>query len=293
MRGRWVRAGYAAAVFLLVVGVWELVKFAVPERGVSIGEQRILPRTGDGALPHVWAVVTVLGERDGSGTVGETLLRTAGFTLGLAFLALAIGTVVGVLLAVLMQRFAWVERGLLPYIIVSQTVPLIALAPLVAGWGGKIVIAGEPWRPWMSIAVIASYLAFFPVAVGMLRGLQAPSKASVELLHSYSAGWWETLVRLRFPAAVPHLLPALRLAAAASVIGAVVAEISTGTAGGIGRQIIVFAQQATGDAARLYAAVLAAALLGVVITAVVGLAERTLRRYSRPPGSADAVQSGR
>ncbi|WP_228832192.1 ABC transporter permease [Nocardia brasiliensis] len=293
MRGRWVRAGYAAAVFLLVVGVWELVKFAVPERGVSIGEQRILPRTGDGALPHVWAVVTVLGERDGSGTVGETLLRTAGFTLGLALLALAIGTVVGVLLAVLMQRFAWVERGLLPYIIVSQTVPLIALAPLVAGWGGKIVIAGEPWRPWMSIAVIASYLAFFPVAVGMLRGLQAPSKASVELLHSYSAGWWETLVRLRFPAAVPHLLPALRLAAAASVIGAVVAEISTGTAGGIGRQIIVFAQQATGDAARLYAAVLAAALLGVVITAVVGLAEWTLRRYSRPPGSADAVQSGR
>ncbi|WP_280406351.1 ABC transporter permease [Nocardia brasiliensis] len=293
MRGRWVRAGYAAAVFLLVVGVWELVKFAVPERGVSIGEQRILPRTGDGALPHVWAVVTVLGERDGSGTVGETLFRTAGFTLGLALLALAIGTVVGVLLAVLMQRFAWVERGLLPYIIVSQTVPLIALAPLVAGWGGKIVIAGEPWRPWMSIAVIASYLAFFPVAVGMLRGLQAPSKASVELLHSYSAGWWETLVRLRFPAAVPLLLPALRLAAAASVIGAVVAEISTGTAGGIGRQIIVFAQQATGDAARLYAAVLAAALLGVVITAVVGLAEWTLRRYSRPPGSADAVQSGR
>ncbi|WP_043683239.1 ABC transporter permease [Nocardia vulneris] len=293
MRGRWVRTGYAVAVFLLVVGVWELVKFAVPERGVSIGEQRILPRTGDGALPHVWSVVTVLGERDGTGTVGGTLLRTAGFTLGLALLALAIGAVVGVLLAVLMQRFAWVERGLLPYIIVSQTVPLIALAPLVAGWGGKIVIAGEPWRPWMSIAVIASYLAFFPVAVGMLRGLQAPSKASVELLHSYSAGWWETLVRLRFPAAVPHLLPALRLAAAASVIGAVVAEISTGTAGGIGRQIIVFAQQATGDAARLYAAVLAAALLGVVITAVVGLAEWTLRRYSRPPGSVDARKSGR
>ncbi|WP_338762011.1 ABC transporter permease subunit [Nocardia vulneris] len=293
MRGRWVRTGYAVAVFLLVVGVWELVKFAVPERGVSIGEQRILPRTGDGALPHVWSVVTVLGERDGAGTVGETLLRTAGFTLGLALLALAIGAVVGVLLAVLMQRFAWVERGLLPYIIVSQTVPLIALAPLVAGWGGKIVIAGEPWRPWMSIAVIASYLAFFPVAVGMLRGLQAPSKASVELLHSYSASWWETLVRLRFPAAVPHLLPALRLAAAASVIGAVVAEISTGTAGGIGRQIIVFAQQATGDAARLYAAVLAAALLGVVITAVVGLAEWTLRRYSRPPGSVDPRKSGR
>ncbi|MFC9439744.1 ABC transporter permease [Nocardia sp. NPDC057030] len=284
MRVRTARVVYAVTVLVLVLALWEVVKLVVPERGVSIGDQRILPRTGDGALPHVWSVVTVLGERDNSGTVGETLLRTAGFTFGLALLALLIGTVVGVALAILMQRFGWVERGLLPYIIVSQTVPLIALAPLVAGWGGKIVIAGEPWRPWMSIAVIASYLAFFPVAVGMLRGLQAPSKASVELLHSYSASWWETLVHLRFPTAVPHFLPALRLAAAASVIGAVVAEISTGTAGGIGRQIIVFAQQATGDASRLYAAVLAAALLGVAVTAVVGLAESALRRYSRPAG---------
>ncbi|MFI6042818.1 ABC transporter permease [Nocardia sp. NPDC051321] len=285
MRLRTARVVYAVTVLVLVLALWELVKLVVPERGVSIGDQRVLPRTGDGALPHVWSVVTVLGERDNSGTVGETLLRTAGFTFGLAMLALLIGTVVGVALAVLMQRFAWVERGLLPYIIVSQTVPLIALAPLVAGWGGKIVIAGEPWRPWMSIAVIASYLAFFPVAVGMLRGLQAPSKASVELLHSYSASWWETLVHLRLPSAVPHFLPALRLAAAASVIGAVVAEISTGTAGGIGRQIIVFAQQATGDAARLYAAVLAAALLGVAVTGIVGLAELGLRRYSRPAGA--------
>ncbi|MFQ6325213.1 ABC transporter permease [Nocardia sp. CWNU-33] len=279
------RAGYAIGVLVLVIGLWELVKFAVPEGGVSIGDQRVLPRTSDAALPHAWSVITVLGERDGSGTVGGTLLRTAGFTFELALLALLLGTVVGVALAVVMQRFAFVERGLLPYIIVSQTVPLIALAPLVAGWGGKIVIAGEPWRPWMSIAVIAAYLAFFPIAVGMLRGLQAPSKASVELLHSYSASWWKTLVHLRFPAAVPHFLPALRLAAAASVIGAVVAEISTGTAGGIGRQIIVFAQQATGDASRLYAAVFAAALLGVAITAVVGLAEFVLRRYSRPIGA--------
>lgn len=287
-RTRAARAGYAVGAFALVIGGWELVKVLVPEQGVSIGGQRVLPRTGDGALPHVWSVLAVLGEPDGTGTVGATLLRTAGFTLGLALLALLIGTVIGVALAVLMQRFSFVERGLLPYIVVSQTVPLIALAPLVAGWGGKIAIAGQPWRPWMSIAVIAAYLAFFPIAVGMLRGLQSPARASVELLHSYSASWWETLVRLRFPASVPYLLPALRLGAAASVIGAVVAEISTGTAGGIGRQIIVFAQQATGDAARLYAAVLAAALLGVVVTAVVAVIEFALRRYSRPPGARSA-----
>ncbi len=273
---------YPIAAFVLLVLGWELVKALVPANGVSIGEQRVLPRTSDGAMPHAWAVLTVLGEADGKATVGATLLRTGGFTLGLSLLALALGTLVGILLAIVMQRFAWVERGLLPYVIVSQTVPLIALAPLVAGWGGKFVIAGQPWKPWMSIVVIASYLVFFPVAIGTLRGLQAPAKASVELLHSCAAGWWATLRHLRLPAAVPHILPALRLGAAAAVIGAVVAEISTGTAGGIGRQIIVFSQQSTGNAARLYAAVLAAALLGVALTALVGVVELVLRRYSRP-----------
>ncbi|MFC9895651.1 ABC transporter permease [Nocardia sp. NPDC127579] len=285
MTARLVRVAYPVGALLLIVTVWELVKVLVPAQGVSIGAQRVLPRTTDAALPHVWSVLTVFGEADGKRTVGETLVRTAGFTFGLAMLALVIGTVVGVGLAVLMQRFAFVERGLLPYVVVSQTVPLIALAPLVAGWGGRISIAGEPWRPWMSIAVIAAYLAFFPVALGMLRGLQSAPGAAVELLHSYSASWWDTLVRLRFPAAIPHFLPALRLAAAASVIGAVVAEISTGTAGGIGRQIIVFSQQATGDASRLFAAVLAAALLGVAVTGVVTLIERALNRYNRPAGA--------
>ncbi|MEC3917181.1 ABC transporter permease [Nocardia sp. CDC160] len=279
---RVLRLLYPLAAFALVIAAWELVKALVPANGVSVGGQRVLPRTTDAALPHSWAVLTVLGERDGKTTVGATLLRTAGFTLELALLALGLGTVVGIALAVLMQRFSFVERGLLPYVIVSQTVPLIALAPLVAGWGGKINIAGQPWQPWMSIVVIASYLVFFPVAIGTLRGLQSPAKASVELLHSCAAGWWATLLHLRLPAAVPHILPALRLGAAASVIGSVVAEISTGTAGGIGRQIIVFSQQSTGNAARLYAAVIAAALLGVVLTGLVAALEGLLRRYARP-----------
>ncbi|MET9212807.1 MULTISPECIES: ABC transporter permease [unclassified Nocardia] len=286
-RARAARIGYAVAAFVSVAVIWELVKLLVPADGVRIGGVRVLPRTGDAALPHVWSVVTVLGEADGTGTVGTTLLRTAGFTLTLALLALLLGTVIGIALAVAMQRFGPLERGILPYVVLSQTVPLIALAPLVAAWGGKLAIGGQPWRPWMSIVVIAAYLAFFPVAIGMLRGLHAPSAASVELMRSCSAGWWATLTRLRFPAAVPSLMPALRLAAAAAVIGAVVAEISTGTAGGIGRQIIVFSQQATGDAARLYAAVIAAALLGVVLTGLVGLVELAVRRYNHPPGTGD------
>jgi NitT/TauT family transport system permease protein len=127
--------------------------------------------------------------------------------------------------------------------------------------------------------VISAYLAFFPIAVGMLRGLTSPAKADVELFHSMAAGWFTTLVRLRLPASVPHVVPAVRLAAAAAVVGAIVAEISTGTPGGIGRLIISYAQSATGDPSQMYAAILGAAGLGLVAAAAVGLLDVGLRRF--------------
>jgi NitT/TauT family transport system permease protein len=182
-------------------------------------------------------------------------------------------------LALVMLRFRLAERAILPYIVVSQTVPLIAIAPLVAGWGGKIAILGWAWQPWASVMVISSYLAFFPIAVGALRGLGSPPQADVELFHSLAAGWWSTLLRLRLPSAVPSLIPAIRLAAAAAVVGAIVAEISTGTRGGIGRLIIEYAQTATGDPSQMYAAILGAALLGLVAAGAVGLLDVALRRY--------------
>ncbi|MDJ0395761.1 ABC transporter permease subunit [Rhodococcus sp. G-MC3] len=278
------RPAMAVASVVLILLVWELVKVIVPTNGVSLGSVRVLPRTDDGALPHVWAVIGVLGDPEvnvaGARSVGAAILSSGTFTFGLAVTGFVLGAIVGLLLAIAMQRFVWVERAILPYVVISQTVPLIALAPLVAGWGGKIAVAGYAWQPWMSITVIASYLAFFPVAVGMLRGLRSPKPAALELMHCYAAGWWSTLVRVRFPASIPHLIPSLRLAAAASVVGAVVAEISTGTTGGIGRQIIVFSQQATGNSSRLYAAVLGAAILGIIVTGLVGLLEYALGRYA-------------
>jgi NitT/TauT family transport system permease protein len=115
--------------------------------------------------------------------------------------------------------------------------------------------------------------------VGMLRGLESPAKADVELFRAMAAGWWTTLRRLRLPASVPHLVPALRLAAAAAVVGAIVAEISTGTRGGIGRLIIEYQQSATGDPSRMYTAILGAAVLGLVAAGAVGLVDVGLRRY--------------
>nr|BFE70931.1 hypothetical protein GCM10020092_042320 [Actinoplanes digitatis] len=96
------------------------------------------------------------------------------FTLGVTAVGFVAGATIGLLLAIAMQRFRIVERGLLPYVILSQTVPLVALAPLIAGWSGNLSFGPYPWQDWMTVAVIAAYLAFFPVAVGMLRGLQSP-----------------------------------------------------------------------------------------------------------------------
>jgi NitT/TauT family transport system permease protein len=180
-----------------------------------------------------------------------------------------------------MQRLRVLERGLLPYVILSQTIPLIALAPAIAGWGGRLSLGPYPWQPWMSVATVAAYLAFFPIAVGMLRGLQSPAPIAEELMRSYSAGWWRTLVKLRLPASTPYLFPALRLAGAAAVVGAVVGEISMGTRGGIGRLIIEYSREATTDPAKVYTAMTGAALLGLAVAAVVGLTEFLLDRRRR------------
>lgn len=201
------------------------------------------------------------------------------FTLGVTAVGFVAGATIGLLLAIAMQRFRIVERGLLPYVILSQTVPLVALAPLIAGWSGNLSFGPYPWQDWMTVAVIAAYLAFFPVAVGMLRGLQSPPAAGVELMRSYAAGWWRTLVKLRLPASLPYLFPALRLAGAAAVVGAVVGEISTGTRGGIGRLIIEYSREATSDPAKVYTAMFGAALLGLVVAGLVALMELPLMRH--------------
>jgi NitT/TauT family transport system permease protein len=268
---------------LLGALAWEGYKAVGGEDGWSVAGVRLLPRADDVSMPHLWEIVRRLADPEisaaGSHSVMVAVLLAMWFTFRVAFVGWLIGVVVGLLLAVLMQRVRVAEAALLPYVVVSQTVPLVALAPLVVGWGGHLTLFGQPWQPWQSVALISAYLAFFPVAVGALRGLQSPSATQVELLHCQAASWWQTLLRLRLPASVPYVVPALRLAATASVVGAIVAEISTGTRGGIGRLIIEYAQSATGDPAKPFTALVGAALLGVLGAALVGLIELALRRY--------------
>jgi NitT/TauT family transport system permease protein len=265
-----------ALALILVAAVWELYKVIGPEDGGTVFGWTILPRANDTAMPHVWEMVSRYGQPENRASdtpILVVVLQGAWFTFRVALAGLALGTAVGLGLAVLMARYKVVERGLLPYLVLSQTVPLIALAPLVVSWGGRLHVGAFEWPRWLSAAVLGAFLAFFPVAVGTLKGLTSTPPASLELMDSYAASWRQTLFKLRFPAALPYIVPALKLAATASVVGVVVAEISTGLAGGIGRLIIEYAREATSDPAKVFAAVFGAAALGLVMAGIVALVD--------------------
>jgi len=162
----------ALAGLVLFVVLWEGYKAVGDPDGTVLFGVRFLPRADDLSMPHLIDVLRRLGrpELTGGRPVWIVVLHACLFTLGITAVGFAAGAVFGLVLAVLMQRFRIVERGLLPYVILSQTVPLVALAPLVAGWSGNLSFGPYPWADWMTVAVIAAYLAFFPVAVGVLRG---------------------------------------------------------------------------------------------------------------------------
>jgi NitT/TauT family transport system permease protein len=279
------RFALGALGILALAALWELYKFAGPANGVVVGGITILPRTSDLAMPHLWTMFTRIFEPvTGASTalpMWLAVLQACLFTLGIAAVGWLVGVTVGLALALVMQRFRLAEAGILPWVILSQTVPLIALAPLVRRWGAQIHFGEFTWENWMSVALIASYLAFFPVSVGALRGLNAPEQAHEDLMHCYSVGWWKTLWRLRLPASIGYLLPALRLAAASAVIGTVVAEVSIGLRGGLGRMIVEFAGAAGSDPGKPWAPIFGSILVGLVAAAFVALIGLFLGRFRR------------
>ncbi|MHB1129574.1 MAG: ABC transporter permease, partial [Ilumatobacteraceae bacterium] len=240
------------------------------------------------AMPHVWDMLSRYGRPEVRGSdrkIWSVVLAGAWFSFRLVLAGFVLGATIGVGLAILMARFRIVERGLLPYLVLSQTVPLIALAPLVVSWGGKLHFGDFEWPRWLSVSVLGAFLAFFPVSVGTLKGLTSAPVAAIELMNSYASSWRQTLLKLRFPAAVPFMIPAFKLAASGSVIGVVVAEISTGLKGGIGRLVIEYAREATGDPAKVFTAVFGAAGLGLVMAGIIAVGDIVLMR-NRPKETA-------
>ena len=282
------RIAYRSSMFVLaiasVVVLWEGYKIVGPQDGGKLFGVSILPRANNTAMPHVWDMLSRYNRPEVRGSetkIWSVVLSGTLFSLRLSLVGFFLGTTIGVGLAILMSRFKVVQRGLLPYLVMSQTVPLIALAPLVVSWGGKLEIGSFVWPRWLSASILGTFLAFFPIAVGTLRGLASAPGAAVELMDSYAASWKQTLFKLRFPAAVPFMVPAFKLGASGAVVGVVVAEISTGLKGGIGRLIIEYAREATGDPAKVFTAVFGAAALGITMSGLVALSDVLLMR-NRP-----------
>jgi NitT/TauT family transport system permease protein len=262
----------------LVAAVWELYIVVGPEKGGGIFGMRILPRANERAMPHTWEMIQRLFDPEVRGQDRPIWLAVLGYswyTFRMAFVGFVVGSAFGMALAVAMSRFRVVERGLLPYVVASQTVPLIALAPQVAALGGNWDLPRWTW-----VAALGAFLAFFPVSIATLKGLSAAPAASLELMDSYAASWWTTLTKLRFPAAVPYIVPGMKLAATAAVIGVIVSEVSTGVRG-VGFAALTYAQKATSDPAQVYTAVFGAALLGLSMFGVVVAIEAVVMR-NRP-----------
>jgi NitT/TauT family transport system permease protein len=186
------------------------------------------------------------------------LWHSALFTAKEAAVGFAIGASVGFALGVILAHLGVLQRGLLPYIVASQTIPIIAIAPMVVvGLGGYDIAA------WLRVAVIAAYLTFFPVTVNTLRGLQSAEPRALELMHSYAASRWAILWKLRVPAALPYLFSAFKVSATASVVGAIIGEAPSSIPDGLGGAIINFNQYYTLRPENLWATNVIAACLGV------------------------------
>lgn len=277
------RAGLFVVALGLVAVLWETYKALGPADGGDVFGWRIIPKTNDRVMPHVWEMLAEFAEPEVRGqdtAVWEAMLGYGWYTLRMSIAGLLIGTTLGMGLAILMARFRIVERGLLPYVVASQTIPLIALAPQVAAIGGNFDLPKWTWA-----AGLAAFLSFFPVTVATLRGLHAAPSASVELMDSYAASWWTTLRKLRFPAAIPYIVPGMKLAATASVIGIVVSEVSLGLRG-VGFAALNYGQKTTSQPATVYTAVFAAAILGLVMFGAVTALESYAMRNR--PQEADA-----
>ncbi|MFQ5556278.1 MAG: ABC transporter permease [Acidimicrobiales bacterium] len=281
---RGVRQAVVFALFLVFIGVLYSVYKAF---GQAIGDAQVdwpgigsvLPRTDDLNMPPILEIVGELGRtpRGSDRVFAAFLLDEATFTFREAAVGFFVGLVVGLAIAIVLLRSRLLEQGFLPFVIASQTIPLVAIAPIVVIWGRKnFDFMPWEWRDWMSVSIIATYLTFFPVAVNGLRGLQAPRPENLELMDSYAASWTQILWRLRMPASMPYLFAAFKIAATASVVGAIVGEISAGVDGGLGRRILLEAQRYTTGPVRLYAAVLAAAALGVFVFLLIAASEKAV-----------------
>lgn len=268
------RAGAVVLILLALILLWEGYKAVGAATGGLIPLTRWpLPvRADDKSMPHVGTIVGTLfqpARRGADNQLWQLLIVAAWFTWREALVGFVMGSLVGFLLGVVFVHSSLLERGLMPYVVASQTVPLLAIAPMVVIWGSRL-----NWPAWAAVTMISAYLTFFPVTINTLRGLNSPEPTALELMRSYAASRWQILWKLRVPAALPYIFTALKISASVSVIGAIVGELPSGIPDGLGRALLTFSYYYITGPEKLYAAVLFSALLGITFVGLVMLVER-------------------
>ena len=199
----------------------------------------------------------------------RNLLYHAAVTSAATLLGFVLGSLLGAVLAVAIVHSRTLERSLFPWVIASQTVPVLAIAPIVIVILGSLGLGGV-----FPKAVISMYLCFFQVTVALVKGLRSPGVLELELMHTYAASARHTFWTLRVPSALPLLFPALRVGIAAGLVGAIVGELPTGAQAGLGARLLTGSYY--GNTVQIWSALVMSALLGLALTACVALAERVL-----------------
>ena len=204
-------------------------------------------------------------------TSKRSLVYHAAITLAPTLLGFAIGAGLGVALAIGIVHSRTMDMSVMPWAIASQTIPILALAPMIVVVANSVGLQGLVPK-----AIVSAYLSFFPVVVGMAKGLRAPDRAQLDLMRTYDASAAQTLAKLRLPASAPYLFASLKIAVAASLVGAIVGELPTGAVAGLGARLL--AGSYYGQTVQIWSALLAAAICAALLVGAIALAERATLR---------------
>lgn len=250
--------------------------------GTAISFMELLPKTMAQERPVLPAPHQVFAELwdttvNKAITSKRSLVYHAWITLSATLLGFAMGAALGILLAIAIVHNRAMDRSLMPWVIASQTIPILAIAPMIIVVLNAVGISGL-----MPKALISTYLSFFPVVVGMVKGLRSPERIELDLMHTYNASAAQTFWKLRWPASMPYLFTSLKVAVAISLVGAIVGELPTGAVAGLGARLL--AGSYYGQTVQIWAALFMAAAVAAVLVIVVGFAHGlVLKRMGARP----------
>lgn len=264
---------YAAAVWMNSTWVYDQAERA----GTTVTFAEMVPQTmaQDRPLlppPHQVATELWKGIAGQAVTSKRSLVYHGFVTFRGTMMGFALGIVFGVALAVSIVRFRVMEMSVMPWAIISQTIPIVALAPMILTVANQLGIDSRE----VPKAIISAYLSFFPVLVSMVTGLRSPDAMQLDLLKTYNASESETFWKLRLPASMPYFFASLKVAVAAALIGTIVGELPTGAIEGLGARMLIGSQ--FGEPLIMWAALFAAAILAGMLILIVGVVEQMARR---------------